>query len=141
MTATKAQAFIAGRCEAKKCVVPMVNGEYGFSVVCGHNVVVLLVRYVNYPQSCTQSCHYQSDCPGGVCKTSGSTPKYYCTSFSWSHNCSTPISGVNCRYITESDSDFARCKAACTSLKGASANNISNSGYCDWGVQNGTCSY
>jgi hypothetical protein len=33
MTATKSQTFVAGRGEAKKSIVPVVNGENGFGVV------------------------------------------------------------------------------------------------------------
>ena len=39
VAASKAQAFIAGGSKTKEGVVPMVNGENGFGVVCGHKCV------------------------------------------------------------------------------------------------------
>jgi hypothetical protein len=44
MTASKAQSFIAAGGKAKKGIVPVVNGKYGFGIVCGHNINILLIR-------------------------------------------------------------------------------------------------
>jgi hypothetical protein len=38
MAVPKTQTLITGRCETKKAVVPMLNGEYALSLIGGHSL-------------------------------------------------------------------------------------------------------